>query len=114
MVLRPDVEEISEDLLAAPRLFSHQDTITQGLEAIVEYLEESEREYTTCHEHIRTSTPLDQAIETHCMAWTKDFMAGGQHFTAAYDANLQRSKGAMRRQVYGEESGLLRRIETRA
>jgi len=35
------------------------------------------------------------------MTWVRDFMAGGEGYQQYYEANLSKSKGAMRAEVYG-------------
>jgi hypothetical protein len=106
--LRPQVEEISEDLRAAPGLFDDQEGIRNGLNDIVIYLRECEDEYVHNHEHVDADYKLgktfDQTLEERRMTWLVEFMAAGARFSAEYDDNLERSKGVMRKQVYGSRS----------
>ena len=106
MQLRPEVEEISEDLAAAPGLFRGQREIRTGLEGLVDYLVECQDEYVRHHDDIgldyEPGDKIDETLERCRMTWMTDFMAGGKHFREEYDGNLVRCKGAMRAQVYGE------------
>lgn len=105
MELRPEVEEISEDMKASHGLFAQQATIIEGLEAIILYLTESGREYVDSHgvvdSDFKNGERLATTIHRTGMTWVQDFMQGGADYQQRYVANLSKSKGAMRKEVYG-------------
>ena len=105
MQLRPEVEEISEDLKASPKLFAGQTEIVNGLEQIVKYLEEAGMEYVRSHDSVdggyKAGRSLLDTIEQQKMVWVRDFMEGGEGYKSQYESNLTKSKGAMRAEVYG-------------
>ena len=106
MELRPEVEEISEDILASRDLFSDPQGIRGGLEAIVNYLVEAEREYDVGggHEQVdagyKAGKTLDETINRFELTWVKDFMAGGPGFETSYVEVVKRTKAIMRADVY--------------
>ena len=105
MELRPEVEEISEDLKASDSLFAEQTEIVNGLEAIISYLAKAGEEYVKNHNLVdirhRAGHSLSSTIDNCKMIWVRDFMAGGEDYKNNYEANLTKSKGAMRAEVYG-------------
>jgi hypothetical protein len=105
MELRPEVEEISEDLKASGNLFANQIAIVDGLEKIIAYLQSAGDEYVRSHDAVdnghKTGRSLVSTLEEKSMTWVRDFMAGGEGYKANYEANLTKSKGAMRSEVYG-------------
>jgi len=105
MELRPDVEEISEDLKASPKLFAKNIEIINGLEGIITYLEEAAEEYVRSHEAVdsgyNAGKSLAQTIQDRNMTWIRDFIEGGEGYKKKYEANLSRSKSPMRLEVYG-------------
>jgi DNA-binding transcriptional MerR regulator len=105
MQLRPEVEEISEDLKASRKLFAKQSQIVDGLEAIVTYLNEAGNEYVEKHSAVdrghKDSQRLLDTISQENMAWVRNFMEGGDGYKNSYEANLTKSKGAMRAEVHG-------------
>jgi hypothetical protein len=104
MELRPEVEEISEDLTAAPDLFEAYEKIREGLEGIIAYLKEGGKEYVGGHDRIdagyKAGECLQETIEKQNMKWVKDFMNAGPDYRELYVANLSRAKGTMRLEVY--------------
>jgi hypothetical protein len=105
MELRPEVEEIAEDLKASASLFAGQTEIVDGLEAIISYLAAAGKEYVRCHGAVATGhkdgQKLSATLNKESMTWVIDFMTAGQGYKNGYEANLSKSKGAMRREVYG-------------
>ena len=105
MELRPEVEDISEDLKASGNLFANQIAIVDGLEKIISYLQSAGDEYVRSHDAVasghKTGKSLDLTIDEKNMTWVRDFMAGGEDYKSNYEANLTKSKGAMRSEVYG-------------
>jgi hypothetical protein len=105
MELRPEVEEISEDLKASGNLFTNQITIVEGLEKIISYLQCAGDEYVRSHDAVdsghKAGKSLVETIDKNDMTWVRDFMAGGESYKSNYEANLTKSKGAMRSEVYG-------------
>lgn len=103
--LRPIVEEISEDLRASSNLFTKQSEICEGLDEIVSFLDKGLEEYVRSHSAVdgkhKAGQSLSATINEANMNWIKDFMAGGDGYQTNYVANLTKSKGAMRRDVYG-------------
>lgn len=106
MELRPEVEEIAEDLKASANLFEKQIEIIDGLEAIIKYLEKAGEEYVNSHEAVdsgyKAGRRLDDTILEEKMSWVHDFMQAGETYKHDYVANLTKSKGAMRHDVYGD------------
>lgn len=104
MELRPEVEEISEDLKASGDLFANQIEIIDGLENIITYLQKGGEEYVTHHDDVdkgyKTGKTLAQTIDEKNMTWVRDFMDGGEDFQNSYETNLVKSKGTMRLEVY--------------
>lgn len=100
MELRPEIEEISEDLKASKNLFEKEQEIIDGLEGIISYLKKAGEEYVKCHDAVRGGN-LVQTIEEQNMMWVRDFMAEGEDYLSGYAANLTKSKGAMRSDIYG-------------
>jgi hypothetical protein len=104
MELRPEVEEISEDLRASPKLFQNQDAIRRGLAGIVAYLNQGREEYVKHHTDVEAGykrESLETTMTRHGMEWLIDFIDGGDHYQQRYEQNLVASKEAMRLQVYG-------------
>ena len=105
MALRPEVEEISEDLKASRGLFKNSAAIVEGLEGIISYLQGAGEEYVRSHHAVDSGSKaggsLAETITTTDMAWIRDFMVGGDVFEKNYMVNLTKSKGTMRSQVYG-------------
>jgi hypothetical protein len=105
MMLRPEVEEISEDLLASGDLFADHTNIAEGLKAIVSYLERARKEYVSNHKAVdsdhKAGNDLIKTLDQQNMTWVSDFMEGGKDYESHYYANLTKSKGAMRTEVYG-------------
>jgi DNA-binding transcriptional MerR regulator len=105
MELRPEVEEIFEDLKASGTLFEKQKEISDGLEAIIAYLQRAGDEYVRSNEAVeggyKAGRSLRETIDQESMTWVRDFMAGGEDYQKSYEANLGKSKGAMRLEVYG-------------
>ena len=105
MELRPEIEEISEDLKASRRLFEKQAAIIEGLEAIISYLAKAGEEYVRSHGAVdsdyKINKSLADTILQRDMTWVHDFMTGGPEYQRNYEANLTKSKGAMREEVYG-------------
>jgi hypothetical protein len=104
MELRPEVEEISEDLRASDGLFAKQTEILKGLQGITSYLLKGGEEYIRSHDAVvsgHKSHSLAQLIDQENMAWVRDFMAEGDDYQNNYEASLTKSKGAMRAEVYG-------------
>jgi hypothetical protein len=105
MELRPEVEEISEDLKASDSLFAKQTEIVDGLEAIISYLAKAGEEYIGSHDSVdsgyKAGKTLAETIDERSMTWVRDFMAGGKGYQNDYETNLAKSKGAMRAEVYG-------------
>lgn len=103
--LRSEVEEIVEDLKASDGLFKRQPAIVDGLEAIISYLGDARKEYVDSHSAIdsgyKAGEGFSETIDKKKMSWTRDFIARGEIFQNRYEANLTRSKGAMRKEVYG-------------
>jgi hypothetical protein len=106
MELRPQVEEISEDLKASGQLFDKQTEIVAGLEAIISYLLAARDEYRGAHQAVdsghKAGKELRETIAQNKMTWVSDFMDSGENFQRNYESNLTNSKGAMRREVYGD------------
>jgi len=105
MELRTEVEEISEDLTASPRLFAYQDQIIVGLGGIIEYLKVAGAEYVRGHGPVAAGynkETLDQTIENEELVWVDDFMKGGEEYKKEYDKNLTAAKGSMRLEIYGQ------------
>lgn len=104
MELRPEVEEISEDLKASSDLFANQTEIIDGLENIITYLQTGGEEYVTHHDDVdkghKAGKTLAQTIDEKNMTWVRDFMDGGEDFQNTYETNLVKSKGTMRLEVY--------------
>jgi len=108
MELRPEIEEIAEDLKASEALFARQQEIIAGLEGISSYLQEGAEEYIRSHEAVSRGFVPERArqsfldtVEQERMGWVKDFMSGGAGYRDKYLANLGRAKGTMRAEVYG-------------
>lgn len=105
MELRPEVEEISEDLKASGTLFEKQSEIIDGLNAIIAYLEDAGKEYVKSHEAVsdgyKAGRSLLETIDQNNMTWVRDFMDRGERYQKSYEANLTKSMGAMRSEVYG-------------
>jgi DNA-binding transcriptional MerR regulator len=105
MELRPEVEEICEDLKASDRLFTRQSEIVEGLEAIISYLARAGEEYVRSHGAVGSGHKAGQSLpgtfDEIGMTWVRDFMAGGEDYQKNYEASLTKSKGAMRTEVYG-------------
>jgi hypothetical protein len=105
MQLRPEVEEISEDLKASQALFAGQRVIVSALENIITYLEEAGDEYVKSHAFVtsgyQAGRQLCDTINEKKMVWVHDFIEGGENYKSRYECNLTNAKGAMRRQVYG-------------
>ena len=105
MQLRPDVEEISEDLKASHGLFAKQGDIIEGLEGIILYLAAAGKEYVRSHAAVdagyKAGRDFSDTLAHESMDWVSDFLAGGDGFSEKYEANLVKSKGAMRSEVYG-------------
>jgi hypothetical protein len=105
MALRPEVEEISEDLKASSGLFKSDVAIVEGLEGIISYLQGAGEEYVRSHHVVdsgsKAGDSLAETIATTDMVWIRDFVAGGDAFKKNYVANLTKSKGTMRSEVYG-------------
>ena len=105
MELRPEVEEIAEDLKVSQKLFSRQAEIIAGVEGIVSYLATAGAEYIRSHDAVDSDCKLGKkladTIRKEGMTWIQDFMDGGAAYRKGYEANLTRSKGAMRAEVYG-------------
>lgn len=108
MQLRPEVEEISEDLKASTDLFADQQEIIEGLEGIVAYLMLGANEYVHSHVHVdadwKAGHRLEHTLRESGMEWTRDLMAGEGSYREQFLANLTRSKGSMRKQVYRGDS----------
>jgi len=62
MKLRPEVEEISEDLKASDSLFVRQSEIIDGLEGIASYLAKAGEEYVRSHKQSIVGTRLARAF----------------------------------------------------
>jgi len=108
MELRPEVEEISEDLKASSDLFEEQRIIVDGLEGIVNYLRQGGEEYVRCHEAVDAGFNPQNArlsffstAESKGMEWIRDFMGAGREYRRNYVANLSKAKGTMRSEIYG-------------
>lgn len=105
MELRPEVEEISEDLRVSSGLFKDQVEIEEGLEGIVSYLIAGSEEYVSSHEHVeaghKAGESLASTIDVHGMKWTKDLITAGSSYGEGYLKSLAKVKGAMRIEVYG-------------
>ena len=105
MKLRPEVEEISEDLEASGNLFKKQSEKIDALKAIIAYLKRGGEEYVRMYKAVdpgyKGGRSLLEAIDQESMTWVRDFMAEGEDYQNSYDANLEKSKGAMRLEVYG-------------
>src|SRR5262249_14241101 len=105
MELRPEVEEIVEDLKVSDGLFARQTEIVDGLEGIISYLAKAGKEYVRSHDVIasghKAGKSLSETINKESMTWLRDFMVGGEGYKNNYEENLTRSKGAMRAEVYG-------------
>jgi hypothetical protein len=105
MELRPEIEEISEDLRASHSLFAKQTEIVEGLEAIIVYLQEAGQEYVRCHEAVdtgyKTGKTLLEVIDLNNMVWVHDFTQRGKKYEADYEKNLIKCKGSMRLEIYG-------------
>lgn len=105
MELRPEIEEISEDLKASKNLFEKQEAIISGLEEIIKYLEEEKDEYVNHHESVdngfKNGKCLKETIAENKMTWVRDFMDGGDNYSNSYKENLTNLKGAMRSEIYG-------------
>ncbi|MGH6837043.1 MAG: hypothetical protein ACREC9_16265 [Methylocella sp.] len=105
MQLRPEVDEISEDLKASDSLFARQPEIVDGLAAIISYLADAGKEYVRSHDAVdsdhKAGYSFPETVDRKDMTWARDFMAGGEGYQNKYEANLTKSKGAMRAEVYG-------------
>ena len=103
--LRPEAEEIIEDLRVSQSLFAEQDAILQGLEGIVGFLQEGATEYVRNHNNVDSGWKNGEAWESlmakHEMNWVRDFVEQGEQFTEKYENNLINSKGKMRQEVHG-------------
>jgi hypothetical protein len=102
---RTEVEEISEDLKASDGLFAKQTEIIEGLEGIISYLTRARDEYVRSRDPVdnghKAGRSLSETIDQGRMTWLRDFIAGGESYRNDYEANLTKSKGAMRAEVYG-------------
>jgi hypothetical protein len=105
MELRPEVEEISEDLKASHNLFAEHTKIIEGLESIIQYLEEAGKEYVRSHDAVgsgyQSKKTLLETIEQINMSWVRDFMDAGKNYKSMYEENLTKCKGSMRSEIYG-------------
>ena len=73
IILRAEIAEIIMDLKAAPRLFSGQQGILEGLERIVDYIEEGRSEYIEHHD----------AVDTDAKCPSGDFMSRTNRLSGA-------------------------------
>jgi len=105
MALRPEIEEVSEDISAAGDLFVECVEIRDRLEAIARYLAEGADEYVRHHGDVTAGDALHQtlrqSIAAHKMGWIHDLMEGGPKFGERYVQNLRETKGRIRREIYG-------------
>ena len=105
ILLHGEVGEIIEDLRVSGDLFEMRESIMDGLEKIVEYLDEGRAEYKRCHSAIDSAAKkgckLDVIIDSENMSWVYHFIKGDKPYLTRYDDNLNKSKGAMRQQVFG-------------
>lgn len=99
-----ELAELYEDLSAAPDLFTQQDSILEGINGIMEYLEGCRKEYMKNHIYVdidwKKSHGLRHTIKKYNMVWFKYFVAESKEHETGYTKNLQNAKFAMREEVY--------------
>jgi hypothetical protein len=112
MEVRPQLEEVAQELTASQDLFAGQEGMREAVDRIVDYLAQGESEYLHNNASVdraigsyglrRRRRTLRHAAEHLQLEWIMDFMDKGPRFSAGYEQNLDKSKGAMRLQVFGK------------
>jgi hypothetical protein len=102
-----ELEDIAEDVRVAEVLFGTANAeIVAGIAAIVGYLNRAADEYVRCHEFVdedaRAGRPVTVTMAEHNMTWLDDFIESFPEFPEAYAGALDRSKGNMRKVIYGQ------------
>jgi len=105
MLAVPELEDIAEDIRAAPTLFGPDNsTIVDGIEAMVAYLKQGADEYVRCHRHVdadaQAGRSLDVTIREWDMDWVRDLGRAAPAFPARYAAAVDASKGLIRTHIY--------------
>ena len=106
MELRPQVEELSEDLKIATGLFNHQTEIIDGLERIASYLANGREEYKNLYKDVESAAAkarsdlLEDIMKELVMPWTRDFISGGEQYSSEYEHCVKHVKTYMRADVF--------------
>ena len=102
MALRPEVEEISEEVNDSGPLFRNREEIRSGLEHVAAYLKSGADEYIAEHGRVLAADPtkLSEAIRANNMIWVRDLMDTGANYNERYAANLVRVKRNIRVDTY--------------
>lgn len=101
--LRFEVEDLEADLAAARDLFDDADGILAGTEGVANFLRKGAEEYERAHAFVASewpATPFEEIVQQRRMSWLASLLAGDGDY-AVYLQDLTRSKGAIRKQVYG-------------
>jgi hypothetical protein len=105
MALRPEVEEISEEVAASVDLFVEKAHIRAGLERIVTYLKAGAEEYVKGHKEVdaahKRGEGLMDTLRAKKMEWVTDLMETGTKYSATYLPNLLLAKQTIRAETYG-------------
>jgi hypothetical protein len=103
------VEDMADEIRDARTLFKASETIVQGLEEIVVFLDEGTMEYSKCHNDM-IQPPYDPQTFTARMgdlkmSWLATFLTKENNEIPHYGVGVQKSKVVIRREIYSWERG---------
>jgi hypothetical protein len=119
MLVKPEVEEIEQDLAATEDLFGRStQTIVDGIHRIVEYLGEGAKEYGNHYHHVVRDAKAgkrlaDTITSQKDMKWGRE-LTTQEAFPVRYDHALAMSKEIMREHVFGPRLTLWDRLSRAA
>jgi uncharacterized membrane-anchored protein YhcB (DUF1043 family) len=96
MLVKPEIEEIEQDLEAAKDLFGpNTKTILKGIRDIITYLADGAKEYESFYKHVdkdaKAEKRLADTIAAQDMEWVRQLIAD-EDFPKRYDDALKMSK----------------------